>query len=110
MSRLLGGTGTEVFFHIKTIMKTNPEFAANLAKGSVLGDVYFWFDTTMTKKGIEVQTVLTSTAMREGTIGDVEVHTKEVEALWRSVYYHNSTWLDEVTFDLVRFSWTRPSR
>lgn len=98
---LLLGNGSEVFFHIKTINKTDPQLAAKLS-GNALGQgLNFWFETETTPKGKQVRAILSSEQVRHGAIADPSRLIEKVESLWRNLSYPKPSWLDDVTYDLV---------
>lgn len=97
---LLLGNHSEVFFHIKTIKKTDSQLAVRLAE-EPFDEYYFWFETETTPKGKQVRAVLTPEQVRRGAIADTSKLVEGVESLWRDTSYKKPIWLDGVTLDLV---------
>lgn len=98
---LLPGNSPEVFFHIKTIKKTDPQLATRISSAPFSGDFHFWFETEVTPKGAQVRVVLSTEQIRQGAITDPTRLIERVESYWRNFGYQKPSWLDDVTSDLV---------
>lgn len=98
---LLLGNSSEIFFHIKIIKKTDPQLATRLVSDPFGEDVYFWFETEATPKGMQVRAILSPEQVRRGAIADPIRLIERVESCWRNVECKKPSWLDSVTSDLV---------
>lgn len=98
---LLLGNNSEIFFHIKTIKKADPQLATLLVNNPSNNDIHFWFETEITKKGTQVRTVLTRKQIRCGAIVEPERIIERVESYWRNIASQEPSWLEEVTLDLL---------
>lgn len=98
---LLLGNSSEVFFHIKTIKKTDPQLAARLSSDPFSEDLHLWFETEVTPKGAQVRAVLSREQVRRGAIIDPARLIERVESHWRKLGRQNPSWLDDITSDLV---------
>lgn len=97
---LLIGNSSDVFFHIKTVKRADPQLAARLAE-SPLTDIHFWYETEVTQKGTQVLAILSSEQVKRGEITDLSRHIAKVEFLWRNLSYQKASWLADVTADLA---------
>jgi cold shock CspA family protein len=100
VSGLLLGDHSEVFFHIKTVKKTDPRLAAKIAE-EPFNNYHFWFETESTPKGKQVRSFITSEQMRRGVVADTSLLAKGIEAFWLDVDRERPDWLDGATIDLV---------
>ncbi len=98
---LLLGNSSEVFFHIKTIKKTDPQLAERLASDPSSEDLHFWFETEVTPKGTQVRVILSPEQIRRGAITDPTRLIERIEFHWRNFGRQKPSWLDDVTSDLV---------
>ena len=98
---LLRGSSSEIFFHIKTIKRVDPQLATMLASDSSNDDLHFWFETEITAKGTQVRTILSREQVRRGTIVESVKLIERVESFWRNITRQKPSWLEEVTFDLL---------
>ncbi|MDX7839503.1 hypothetical protein SJS76_08145 [Aeromonas caviae] len=98
---LLLGNSSEVFFHITTIKRTDPELAARLASDPFGENFHFWFETEVTPKGTQVRSILSSEQVRRGAITEPNRLIERVEFCWRNVGRQKPSWLDAVTSDLM---------
>ncbi len=95
------GNSSKVFFHIKTIKKTDPQLAAMLSNDLFSEDYHFWFETEITPKGAQVRVVLSPDQVRRGAITDPTRLIERVESYWRNLGCQKPSWLYDVTSDLV---------
>lgn len=98
---LLLGSSTEIFFHIKTIKKADPQLATMLASDSSNDNFHFWLETEITTKGTQVRTVLSRDQIRHGAITESARIIERVESYWRNIASQEPLWLEEVTIDLL---------
>lgn len=98
---LLLGNSSKIFFHIKTINKSDPRLATILASDSFRNDLYFWFETEETPRGTQVRAVLSPEQIRRGIISEPAKIINRIECYWRNLAYKKPSWLDEVTSDLL---------
>lgn len=98
---LLLGSSSEIFFHIRTIKKTDLQLAARLAGDDFSEDFHFWFETEVTPKGTQVRAVLLLEQIRLVAISDQTRLIERVESYWRNLECQKPSWLDVVTSDLV---------
>ncbi len=98
---LLLGNKSEIFFHIKTIKKTDPQLAARLSNEPFSEDFRFWFETEITPKGEQVCTVFPSDKVRKGAITSQARLVESIESYWRDLRRKKPSWLEDATSDLV---------
>lgn len=98
---LLLGNSSEVFFHIKTIKKTDPQLAEKLVSDPLSEELKFWFETEVTPKGMQVRITLSPEQVRRGEITDPARLIESVESHWLNLGCQKPSWLDDVTSDLI---------
>ncbi len=98
---LLLGNNSEIFFHIKTIKKTDPQLAESLSRDLFGEKLHFWFDTETTSKGIQICTVFSPRQIRQGAASDTSHLIDRIESYWRNLGRQKPSWLDDVTSDLL---------
>lgn len=98
---LLLRSNSEVFFHINTIKKTAPQLAESLTREPFDEEHYFWFDTKITSKGIQVRAILSSKQLRQGAVSDYSDLNERLESYWRNLEHQTPSWLDNATSDLI---------
>lgn len=97
-----GGCGeADVFFHIKSIKKTNPDLAAKLDQDEAIDGLYFWYETEVTNKGEQVRRVVHANEVQSCAAGSLTLLTSKVETLWKDIASTQPKWLEEVTLALV---------
>lgn len=98
---LLLGNNSEIFFHIKTIKKTDPQLAESLSRDLFGEKLHFWFDTETTSKGIQICTVFSPRQIRQGAASDTSHLIDRIESYWRNLGRQKPSLLDDVTSDLL---------
>ena len=95
------GNNSEIFFHIRTIKKTDSQLASRLSNEPFGEDFHFWFETEITPKGVQVCTVFTSDKVRKGAITSQAKLVESIESYWRDLRRKKPSWLEDATSDLV---------
>lgn len=98
---LLIRDSSEVFFHIKTIQKSNSQLARKITADPLSEDFYIWFETEVTPIGKKVRAILSSEQVQRGAIADPSELVMKIEALWLDTKQQKAPWLDDVTFDIL---------
>lgn len=102
ITRTFGSTQNEnVFFHIKSIKKSDPELYSKLDNENYTGIIYFWYEIEKSPKGQQVRSVLSPRSVREKYASDLPFFIEKIEGIWRNINSKLPDWLSQVTLDLV---------
>lgn len=91
----------EIFFHIKKIKKSNPDFAKKLDDETCKDTYYFWYETEKTEKGEQVSSFVKPSELREKISNDLPFFVEKIESIWLDTNVNLPAWIEQATIDLL---------
>jgi cold shock CspA family protein len=97
----VNSNSSDLFFHIKSIKKSDFKLAQKIEADEIKPSIYFWYETEISKKGEQVISVLSSDKITKDYANILPGFTEKVIFLWKDVGANLPEWLVQITSDLV---------
>tara|TARA_R110000737_G_scaffold309794_1_gene318246 strand:+ start:2257 stop:3087 length:831 start_codon:yes stop_codon:yes gene_type:complete len=91
----------DLFFHIKSIKKSDFELAKTIEADELEPPIYFWYETEVSKKGEQVSAVLNFDKVQQDYANILLNFTEKVVCLWKDLGSNLPEWLVQITSDLM---------
>lgn len=98
---LVSSNSTDLFFHIKSIKKSDFKLAQKIEANEIKPSTYFWYETEISKKGEQVISVISSDKITKDYANILPSFTEKVICLWKDVRGGLPEWLVQITTDLM---------
>lgn len=98
---LVNSNSNDLFFHIKSIKKSDFKLAQKIEADENKPSIYFWYETEISKKGEQVVSVISSDKITKNYANILPSFTEKVICLWKDVRADLPEWLVQITTDLV---------
>jgi len=98
---LINSNSAEIFFHIRSIKKSDFELAKRIETEDVSSPIYFWYATEITEKGEQVSAVLSPNKIHQDYPNSLHGLTKKIVCLWKDLELNFPEWLVQITTDLM---------
>lgn len=96
-----GSPSKEVFFHIKSIKRTQPELALALSSHKFNTSLYFWYEFEILEKGAQVVAILDPRKIWENYPDNKSKFVEVIEKSWLSPKILLSETIKKATFELL---------
>lgn len=91
----------DLFFHIRSIKKSDFEFAKKIEAEDISPPVYFWYVTEISEKGEQVSAVLSPNEIHQDYANSLPGFTEKIVCLWKNLGLNFPEWLVQITTDLM---------
>ena len=91
----------DVFFHIRSIKKSNQNLANKLNNDEDICSQYFWYEIEKTEKGDQVSSIISQKDMKMKLANDLSTFIEKIEQVWMNINATPPEWLELAAKELA---------